>query len=140
MSNPYGISANSQHSTGPQVTYQFTKFNHSIVRKDDPQAISEVYNVRRNKSMTPKPLPIKQQVAKDRARPDNRVIKHMVDLFKKQEAKQNQTDMSPRGSTKVKASRTEEQRQYRLANVVQCYEPKQPQQKIKKTNKKLDPL
>ena len=35
--------------------------------------------------------------------------------------------MSPRGSTKVKANRAEEQRQYRLANVVHCYDTQKPQ-------------
>ena len=43
--------------------------------------MTEVYNVRRNKSMTPKPIPVKQSVAKERARGENRAIKNMVDLF-----------------------------------------------------------
>ena len=63
------------------MNYQFSKFNHSIARKNDSQAMTEVYNVRRNKSMTPKPIPVKQSVAKERARGENRVIKNMVDLF-----------------------------------------------------------
>ena len=42
--------------------------------------MTEVYNVQRNKSMTPK-IPVKQSVAKERARGENRAIKNMVDLF-----------------------------------------------------------
>ena len=44
--------------------------------------------------------------------------------------------MSPRNNTKVKATRTEEQRQYRLANVVHCYDTVNGEPRIKKTNKK----
>ena len=65
----------------------------------------------------------------------------MVDLFKNvnQASKQIKQEMSPRNNIKAKSTKTEENRNYRLANVVQCYDTVNGgNPKIKQTKQKRE--
>ena len=60
----------------------------------------------------------------------------MVDLFKNvnHASKQIKQEMSPRNNIKAKSTKIDENRNYRLANVVQCYDTVNGgEPKVKKT-------
>ena len=66
-------------------------------RASEPQQMADVYNIRRNKSVTPKPIPVKSVHGRTPA--ETKVIMGMVGLFK-HVGKSNERDATPRGETR----------------------------------------